>query len=182
MTLKSRDAAIAAFSKLDLSGANLQLAQYWLSLWEEDAIPLRSAFNPAKIKTLLPGIGIFEVRPGESVRCRIAGGNIAQSISREISGQDWREYTPKEHWAARLERNTAIAMGAIGIGIRHGVADAGRMRSIELQLPFGDVAEDGARLMLFHLDWRPGAYTSYRPQSGRTAAIADEFVCIPLTP
>lgn len=180
MKPKSREAAIAAFSKLDLSGPNLQLAHYWLSLWQGGEIPLRSAFNPAKVKNLLPGVGIFEVRPGESVRCRIAGTSLVQSINRDISGTDWRDYTPKEHWAARLERNSTIALGSVGVGIRHGVSENGPTRSIELQLPFGDQAEDGARLMLFHLDWRPASYASYRPKGSNTAAIADEFACIAL--
>lgn len=181
MSLANRDAAVAALGKLNLTGGNAELARYWLSLWEGDRLPSRSAFNPAKIKSLLPGIGLFDVRPGESVRCRLAGGIIQTVINHPLTGADWRSYTPKDQWEQRLHRNSQIASGAVGIGIRHGTDTSGPIRAIELQLPFGDVSEDGARMMLFHLDWKPGVYESYRTRGESAAAIADEYVAIGLT-
>src|SRR6202000_9311 len=111
----NRARAIAAFEQFNLTPANRQLAEYWLSLWRGDALPKRSDFSPARASKLLPGIGLFEVRAGVSSRCRLSGSAIQQTLGRELAGLDWRQYTPEDQWATRLERNTAIANGAVGI-------------------------------------------------------------------
>jgi hypothetical protein len=169
-----RDVARAAFEKLALSPSNEKLARYWLSLWDGDALPKRAQLSPARVKDLLPGIGIFEVRPGESSRCRLSGTAIQHALGREIAGLDWRQYTAKEHWQSRLARNSQIADGGVGVGLRRGQPDGGAGATQELQLPFADETEDGARLILFHLDWRPEDRL-HKPQTIAPARIADEF-------
>lgn len=171
MTTMRRDVALAAFEKLALSPSNEKLARYWLSLWDGDTLPRRAQLSPARVKDLLPGIGIFEVRPGESSRCRLSGTAIQHALGREIAGLDWRQYTAKEQWQSRLARNSSIAEGGVGVGLRHGTRDG---TTQELQLPFADETEDGARLILFHLDWRPED-TLHKPQTIAPARIADEF-------
>jgi hypothetical protein len=178
MTSMRRDRATDAFAKLPLSFANVQLAKYWLSLWNGDELPRRADFSPGQVRGHLPGIGIFEVRPGESVRCRLAGTILTRAVGREITGCDWRSYTAEANWAERLERNTLIARGAVGVGIRHNVTDDGVRMTQELQLPFADETEDGARQLLLHLDWRPGN-VMLKPRSN-AIKIADEFHAIPL--
>jgi hypothetical protein len=171
-----RDVALAAFGKLALSPSNEKLARYWLSLWNGDALPRRAQLSPARMKDLLPGIGIFEVRPGESSRCRLSGTAIQHALGREIAGLDWRQYTAKEQWHSRLARNSSIAEGGVGVGLRRRTAGG---ITQELQLPFADETEDGARLILFHLDWRPED-TLHKPQAVAPARIADEFHVFPL--
>lgn len=174
-----RDLAMNAFASLPLSAANAKLAQYWLSLWDGDRLPLRSQLSPARMKDLLPGIGIFEVRAGESSRCRLAGTAIQRALGRELAGCDWRAYTPAAQHAERLQRNCAIANGGVGIGIRSTTAREGVSTTQELQLPFADETEDGARLILFHLDWRPGE-TLNTGKTVLTVPVADQFHVIPL--
>jgi hypothetical protein len=171
-----RDVALAAFEKLSLSPTNEKLARYWLSLWNGEAPPNRAQLSPARVKDLLPGIGIFEVRPGESSRCRLSGTAIQHALGHEIAGLEWRQYTPTDQWHARLARNAQIAEGGVGIGLRRGPQGVTQ----ELQLPFADRTEDGARLILFHLDWRP----EDRLIEERVIApvrIADEFHVFSLT-
>jgi hypothetical protein len=181
MTALKRDLAINAFAKLPLSASNTKLAQYWLSLWDGDRPPHRAQLSPARMKDLLPGIGIFEVRAGESSRCRLAGTAIQRALNREIAGLDWRAYTPHDQHAKRLERNSIIAKGAVGIGTRSNSNPEGARVSQELQLPFADQTEDGARLILFHLDWRPestlSGVTSIAP-----VPLADRFDVVSLLP
>jgi hypothetical protein len=155
MTVMKRDRALAAFGKLSLSPMNEKLARYWFSLWSGDVPPMRAQLSPSRMKDLLPGIGIFEVRPGESSRCRLSGTAIQRALGREIAGLEWRQYTPADQWHARLARNSQIAEGGVGVGLRRARADQGGGITQELQLPFADRTEDGARLILFHLDWRP---------------------------
>ncbi|MBS0274306.1 MAG: PAS domain-containing protein [Proteobacteria bacterium] len=181
MTAMRRDLAMNAFAKLSLSPMNIRLAQYWLSLWDSDRLPFRAQLSPARMKDLLPGIGIFEVRAGESSRCRLAGTAIQRALGREIAGADWRAYTPRHQHAERLERNSIIAKNAIGIGTRCNSTADGVSSTQELQLPFADQTEDGARLILFHLDWRPesilGGIASIEP-----VPIADRFDTVSLLP
>jgi hypothetical protein len=178
MAVTRRAAAIDAFSNLPLSVANARLATYWLSLWRGDTLPLRSDFSPSQVREHLPGIGIFEVRPGESTRCRLAGTIIRDAVGRELTGCDWRSYTNEDQWAERLARNTTIASGAVGVGIRYNPRVDGLRITQELQLPFADATEDGARLLLFHLDWRPGPVDIKSP--AMPIRVADEFHAIPL--
>ena len=116
------------------------------------------------------------MRPGESARCRLSGTAIQYALGREIAGLDWRQYTPKDQWQSRLARNSRIAQGGVGIGLRHGP----RGVTQELQLPFADEAEDGARLILFHLDWRPEDLLN-EPRAIAPVKIADEFHVFALT-
>jgi hypothetical protein len=181
MQRANRDAAIKAFETLCISGRNHALAAYWLSLWRGDRMPARADFNPAKIGALLPGIGIFSVKPGVQSACRLAGTAIAQATGRELTGLDWRQYTPKDEWQLRLERNSAVALGQVGIGIRSR-ADrrGGTEQFVELQLPFADEAEDGTRQILFHLDWRADAFDPRTVSDAATPKVADAFHAIPL--
>ena len=171
-----RDLAMNAFAKLPLSASNIKLAQYWLSLWDGDELPHRAQLSPARMKDLLPGIGIFEVRAGVSSRCRLAGTAIQHALGREIAGLDWRSYTRPNQQAERLMRNSAIANGAVGIGTRRG--DDGVTQ--ELQLPFADETEDGARLILFHLDWRPESTLNVE-KTVLTVPVADQFHVVALS-
>jgi hypothetical protein len=175
----TRERAVDAFAKLPLSVANEKLARYWLSLWEGDTLPRRADFSPGRVREHLPGLAIFEVRAGESVRCRLAGTMLHRAVGRELTGCDWRDYTAKDQWAERLERNTVIAQGAVGVGIRHSAMPEGLRITQELQLPFADKAEDGARLLLMHLDWRPGT-SGHKAQGSVPIKIADEFHTIRL--
>jgi hypothetical protein len=181
MQRANRDAAITAFETLNISGRNHALAAYWLSLWRGDQMPMRADFNPAKIGALLPGIGLFSVKPGEHSGCRLAGTAIAQATGRELTGLDWRQYTPRHEWQLRLERNSAIALGQIGIGIRNGAnADGRKERFMELQLPFADEAEDGTRQILFHLDWRAPDYSPRTVSETSALKVADGFHAVAL--
>lgn len=182
MRRANRDAAIAAFETLGIEGRNHALAAYWLSLWRGDQMPSRADFNPAKVSGLLAGIGLFSVKPGVISACRLAGTAIARAVGRELTGLDWRQYTAKEEWQRRLDRNSAIALGQVGIGIRTSKRGDGRMEQFsELQLPFADEAEDGTRQILFHLDWRAPVFHLREASETSTPKIADIFHAIPLT-
>jgi hypothetical protein len=137
----------------------LCVAQYWLSLWRDDALPLRADFKPRDVADQLPSIAIFDVVPDKSVRCRLFGSVLAQGLGRDVTGEDWLALTPEPMRAARLERFSAVARGAIGRGIRPSLRESGEQQfSEEILLPFGDMAADGTRQVLVHVSWRPTAY------------------------
>jgi hypothetical protein len=181
MQRANRDAAIAAFEALGIEGRNRSLAAYWLSLWPGDQLPRRADFNPARVAKLLPGIGIFSVTPGVQSACRLLGTAIVRAAGRDFTGLDWRAYTPRDEWQLRLDRNSTIAQGHVGIGTRSVIGATGQPeRSVELQLPFADEAEDGTRQILFHLDWREPDF-SIRAAPDGVPAVANTFQAISLT-
>lgn len=178
--MSRKDLAIAAFERLGLTGRNRRLAVYWLSLWEGDRLPERARLQPSALRELLPGIGLFSVKPGISTYCRLAGTELTRAIGLDLTGLSWQHYTPPAEWKSRLERNSVIATGSVGIGVRFGVDANGELqKAVELQLPFDDVGEDGTRQLLFHLDWRPPEKDVRRvPPEG--PHIADQFFSVPL--
>lgn len=164
------------------SGPNGQrVANYWLSLWRGDELPLRADFKPRDIADQLPSIGIFDVIPDKSVRCRLFGSILAQGIGRDITGEDWLALTPESQRVARLERFSTVARGAIGRGLRTSIRESGEQQfSEELLLPFGDVAGDGTRQVLVHVAWRPTAYDPTVTKLEYSGGLAIAFRITPL--
>jgi hypothetical protein len=176
-----KDLAIQAFERLGLTGANRRLAVYWLSLWNGDRMPSRAQFQPGAVRDLLPGIGIFAVKPGIATHCRLAGTELTRAIGRDLTGLNWQAYTPPDEWKLRLDRNSQIAKGSVGIGIRFDCNAEGELdRVVELQLPFADEAEDGTRQILFHLDWRAPRLAARPAPPPEGPRIADQFLAVPL--
>lgn len=137
-----------------------RLARYWLSLWHGDTPPMRADFKPREIVELLPAISIFDVVPGESVRCRLVGSRLVEGAGGfDATGQDWLAMTAPADRPERLRRFSEVARGAIGRGLRAGRRLSGDPQfAEELMLPFGDIAADGARQVLTHLAWAPSLY------------------------
>ena len=160
---------------------NRRLADYWLSLWEGDALPARGRFEPAPVRDLLPGIMIQEVKPGVSMHVRLSGTAINQAFGRDVTGCDLLALSPPEVRAERLARNSHVADGAIGLAVRRAESRLGaEAESQELHLPFRDVIADGARLILFHTDWRPRDAEPGVPEIADVLRLAAEFRTVPL--
>jgi hypothetical protein len=159
----------------------LRVANYWLSLWRGDALPLRADFRPRDIADQLPSIGIFDVIPDKSVRCRLFGSHLTKGIGRDLTGEDWLAMTPEPLRATRLERYSIIARGAIGRGLRAGARESGEEQfSEEMMLPFAEVAPDGTRQVLIHIAWRQSAYDPTLTTMEHSGKLSVEFRLTPL--
>ncbi len=99
-----------------LSPRTQRIAEYWLSLWDEDNLPARRAIAPSRIKDLLPGLIFFQVVPDRSVTVRMAGTDFCTLLRQELSGADWLQATPPSDRAIRLGVFSAVARGAVGLG------------------------------------------------------------------
>lgn len=173
--------ASLALEATPLGPLNRKLAQYWLSLWDGNSLPSRSAFNPARVRDLLPGIVILAVRPGEAIQCRLAGSAIQMGLGQDITGKDWLAMTPADQRKTRMERVSTLCAGAASRNIRSGFTWGGSaVTAEELQLPFADAAEDGTRLLLSHTGWRSGTFDRRNPQVRDAHHVAAEFGLIPL--
>lgn len=161
--------------------SNRRLADYWLSLWDGDALPARRRFEPAPMRDLLPGIMIQQVKPDVSMHVRLSGTAINQAFGRDITGCDLLALSPPGIRAERLARNSRVADGAIGLAVRRAKSRLGvDVVGQELHLPFRDVIADGARLILFHTDWRPRDAEPGVPEVTDALRLAAEFRTVPL--
>lgn len=140
-------------SELLAPGAQSKLNQlvfdYWWSLRDGDALPNRSDFDPAQVRPSLSRLCIFEAREGESVNCRLAGSSVRQSLGFDLTGMDYRQYTPRAMMKQRLDAYTDILSGMAMRNVRQATLNTGEMNIWEeLVLPFGDTREDGSRHVL----------------------------------
>lgn len=169
LTRFDKQIAVRCFEENPPSDLGRLVCDYWLSLWKDDALPLRADFKPKNILKELQAVALFDVIPDESVRCRLLGSSLAQGLGQDITGQDWLALTKPEDRPMRLMRWSVVARGAIGRGLRGGMRESGALQySEELMLPFGDIAADGSRQILFHLSWRQ---TTYDPTRGGVTAV-----------
>jgi len=175
-------AAKRAIDSFDLSPINRQVASYWLSLWNEDRPPRRADFDLEWLADAAAGIAVFAVIPARGVTCRFAGAAYKFRFGFDIQGKDWIALARTEERAARLERYTAIVLGAVGTSRQCDPNREGETRQFaDVVLPFSNLEEDGTRFYLLHSDWRPlpQELRLRRPFSA-APAIVEDFRCVPI--
>jgi len=152
--------AIAAFETFGLTGTNAAMAVYWLSLWSPAAPPQRSSFNPARVRDLLPAIGLAEVREQRAV-CRLSGRYIDMAMGGALCGVDMFSLVGGEQRQLRKERLTALVHGRIALSRTRYTMCGATYVAETLQLPFFGETEDGARQYLAHTNWRPATSDTF---------------------
>ena len=143
-------------AQVDFSERCQQLADYWLSLCSDTALPQRDSIDPARIKSLLPGIIIFEVVPDSSVRVGLSGMDFRGALKVELSGADWIAKTPAKDRAARLKIFSQVAQGAIAFNrwcFTHNVPGVGVAMCEKLLLPLRGRKGLPAIPVLGFVDW-----------------------------
>jgi hypothetical protein len=149
-------------ARLGLEAANREFADYWLSLWEGDALPPRVRFSPARMKPFLPSIQIFDVVSDERVTVRLAGTGYRYVLKTDPTGKDWIEAAPESDRATRLKIFSAIARGAILVAHRRiAMLGGGEHVSEEVLLPFAE-EEGGLVPVLAHVNFRPDQFTQIK--------------------
>lgn len=124
-------------ARLGLEASNRVLVDYWLSLWEGDALPPRAKFSPAKLKRFLPSIILFDVVPDARVTVRLVGTGYRYALGGNFTGKDWIAAAAEDHRAARLRVFSAVARGAIFVAHRRiAMLDSDAVVSEEVLLPF----------------------------------------------
>ncbi|HEY4273862.1 MAG TPA: PAS domain-containing protein [Rhizomicrobium sp.] len=143
-------------AQVDFSERCQQLADYWLSLCSDTALPQRDSIDPARIKALLPGIIIFEVVPDVSVRVGLSGMDFRGALKIELSGADWIARTPAKDRAERLKIFSQVARGAIAFNrwcFTHNVPGVGVAMCEKLLLPLRARTGIPAIPVLGFVDW-----------------------------
>jgi len=152
------------------------LVEYWLSLWQGDALPARTDFKPKAVVKALPAIALFDVVPDNSVHCRLMGSSLTQGLGQDPKGKDWMELTRPEDRPERLQRWSEAARGAIGRGLRTGYRASGEKQfSEELLLPFAAPDDGTACQVLYHISWKQTTYNPTRGGVDAVNSLAEEF-------
>ena len=142
-----------------LSGRNRLVLDYWLSLRRGPNLPRRADFNPAHVRPALARLCLFDAKAGERLSCRLAGSAVAQGLGAEISGRDFRSFTPPQQRRNRLDTYHRVLGGMVMRNDRTAMLTTGRrMDWQELILPFGDIQEDGSQQVLIAADFGPLDY------------------------
>ncbi|HEY0300283.1 MAG TPA: PAS domain-containing protein [Rhizomicrobium sp.] len=156
--LLDRQAAARTVAALDLETENRVLAEHWLSLWQGDVLPQRSALHPAKLKRYLPNIILFNVVPDASVTVRLAGTRFNHILGAELTGKDWIAATPEHHRPLRLKLFSTIARGALMVDHRLVAMATGEDMVVEeILLPFAAEA-NGVHPVLVHVNLKATQY------------------------
>ena len=171
--------AVTAFETFGLTGTNAAMAVYWLSLWSPSGPPNRASFNPARVRDLLPAIGLTEVRE-ERAMCRLSGHYIDMAMGGELRGADMFTLVCGEERQLRKDRLTALVNGKVALsrtryemfGVVH-VAET-------LQLPFFGETEDGARQYVVHTNWRPTPTDHYVRETQLRPGVPDAYLALSL--
>lgn len=136
-----------------LSAQNKIIFDYWRSLRRDGRLPKRQDFHPSMVRSALAGLCVLEVRPGESIRCRLAGGAIRDVLGIELTGLDYRLYTPPNHQGRRLEAYNMVVVGmALQSRRRASLSNDSFVDWEELVLPFDGLQEDGSHHVLVAVD------------------------------
>lgn len=152
-----RAKALAALEAFKLTGSNAAIAAYWLSLWGGDRPPVRGQFNPARVRDLLPAIGLIQVHASGDIICRLAGRFIDLAFGRPMRGTNLLDLVDGKERERRSTRVHAVVDGHLGLShTRYETDDHSTAVAETLQLPFFGLAEDGSRQYLTHTNWRPG--------------------------
>jgi len=174
-------AAAATIEALGASAANLGLAAYWLSLWFDGLPPDRAAFDPARVKHLLPGVAVIQVFGDGVAVCRIAGTAIEAALGKCLTGCELVSLVPRELRRVRQIRHEALVDGGIALSKNYFCDEFGNTKAEErIYLPFSGVAEDGSRQFLFHTTLRPGSHNFLARPEKWHAGIPDEYTALPL--
>jgi hypothetical protein len=171
-------------AKLDAAGLppNCRaVADYWLSLWDVDALPARENFRPAKLGHMLRNVVLLDVVPDASARVRLAGTGITKILGIELTGADWLAAVTGERRLQRLHELTQIAKGAIAVTTRTVTLEyAEKLTVPEIVLPFRPPADGGPTQVLYFLDWFSGdpAIRLASAADGIGAPIASTFIAL----
>ena len=180
MALWDRSKALAAFETFRLSGTNAALAVYWLSLWDGAAAPARAAFNPARVRELLPAIALCEMRGDGRAMCRLSGLYLDMAMGGPLRGADMLSLVGGAERQRRAARLSGLVGGGVALSRTRYVVGGRSFVAETLQLPFFGTAEDGARQYLSHCDWRPGAGDQYRREPHLRSGTPDEHLAVAL--
>ena len=180
MTPWQRSSALTAFETFRLDGTNAVMAAYWLSLWNGNTPPARSAFNPARVRSLLPAVAMTEVRDDGAAVCRLSGLYVDMVFGGSLRGVDMLSLVPVDKRTIRSQRLRAVVGGHVSLSRTRYESDGMEYVAETLLLPFSGTLEDGSRQFLTHTNWRPRSSDAFRAEAQLRSGWPDTYEAVPL--
>ncbi len=127
------------------------LAEYWRRLQGGDVVPRRSDFDPAEIRSILPGIGIYEVKSPETILIRLAGTSLVEIFGQEITGQNFIDFWPQDLKFEAGRVLSGMVEKPSGLLVRiHGETVGGKVApGVSVGFPLRD-QDDQCNMLVFH--------------------------------
>jgi hypothetical protein len=149
-------AARTALGGLRLNGANVDVAERWLALWQDGAPPTLARFDAQFSPSLAPAIMIFEIRRDTSLVCLRAGEYNRLALGFDMTGQSLLSLTNNVDREDRLDWCWKIVEGAATVSYRAFKPQTGAIIYAQgLSLPLSDRLPGGQRYFFSHSNWRP---------------------------
>ena len=146
-------------SEIELQSAGARVfADYWQSLPKVDLIPMRTSFDPAAVRNLLPDMAIHNLSTPGRIHVRLAGTAMVDGFGREITGTDFLDYFAPEQRANVLKFSAVMTDHPCGKVVRILVqTDSGRLLQDEsIGFPMRD-NNGRANLIYYHGNRKPHA-------------------------
>lgn len=81
---------LTAFGDVDWKDDHIaEFALYWYSLRRNGDLPYQSEFDPSKVRHLLPGITIYELKLDGEIRCRLLGTGLTEQLGWDFTDHDF---------------------------------------------------------------------------------------------
>ncbi len=176
-----RAKALAALEAFKLTGTNAAVAEYWLSLWDGDRPPSRGAFNPARLRDMLPAIALMQVETSGDAICRLSGRFIDMALGFSLRGFNMLELVDGDERKVRGARLAAVVEGHLGLSHTRFERDGETRLAETIQLPFFGTLEDGSRQYLSHTNWRPSPTDYLERDRPRWDACPTIYFALPIT-
>jgi hypothetical protein len=149
-------AAAAAITALRINGANLDVAQHWLSGWRHGQPPRLCVSTLDAVWQYKPAMMICRVVKDKSLACVMAGALLRLALGFDPRKRDLLALLPQDCRADELGRAWAISQGAITVRYRRFSSRDGHQGLCQgIALPFSGEDGDGGRHFLMHTNWRP---------------------------
>lgn len=138
------------------SQGSLAFEKLWRAIPREGLVPRRAAFNPASAGEILRKLVLIEAatraRPG--LYFRLAGDTLNANFNRNMAGQDWLTFLPREVHADAIETGRLICEHPCGVWQLHPIHHQRGLSQLaeSTVFPLGHAA-DGTPLMLGYVEF-----------------------------
>ncbi len=153
------------------------LVEHWLDAAGDDAMPARTAIDPAKLKPVLPIVWLCDYLPeAATLRYRLAGDEINSLYRRNLRGVEMHTIFPEGRKAAPFNRVLAVARDGVVLHARGNVYTSREIsgRGERIVLP---LAADGRTP-----DSLIGATALHWPREAHPPEVSRQEMTITMTP
>jgi len=169
---------LVEFSNVDWQDKKVaEFATYWNGLGREQVLPYQSEFNPAKVRHLLPGIAIYELKPNGDILCRLMGTGLSEQFGWDYTDHNFLELWAEEHHdIVRESFKTALSKPCGIFNKMHGISETGIViKANSVGFPALDGDGNAVRLVFYSATEEPNVVRE--PRRDKVIKIKTQGQC-----